>query len=81
MEAILTSQTCFKLEVLKMSDLGLSPEGGQVLGDLLTELHRNAALEGQQLQLRIFKSSKHRLEDPGAIAVGKAFTVCTRLLI
>ena len=78
MQAILTSQTCFKLEVLKMSDLGLSPEGGQVLGDLLMELHRNAGIDGQKLQLRVFKSSKHRLEDPGAVALGKAFTVRIR---
>ncbi|OQV13387.1 putative Ran GTPase-activating protein 1 [Hypsibius exemplaris] len=73
MSAVLTGRASFKLEELKMSDQGLSPEGGQVLGKLLKELQENAALVGQELVLRSFKASKNRLENGGASALGKVF--------
>lgn len=75
MAAILTGPAAFKLEELRMSDQGLSPEGGQVLGGLLKELQENAALENQSLVLRIFKASKNRLENNGATALGRVFKV------
>ena len=71
----MTGEACFELEYLKMSDQGLSPEGGEELSLMLEELLENAALKGSQLVLRVFKASKNRLENNGAVALGRVFRV------
>ncbi|XP_055347330.1 ran GTPase-activating protein-like [Paramacrobiotus metropolitanus] len=73
MAAVLTGRCCYGLQVLRMSDQGLSPEGGRELSAMLSELLANAVADGERVKLRTVKASKNRLENGGALALGNVF--------
>lgn len=61
------------IQVLKLNNLGLGPEGGNVLANALLESSRLGKGAGESSNLRTFICGKNRLENGSADAFGKAF--------
>ncbi|XP_028397815.1 ran GTPase-activating protein 1-like [Dendronephthya gigantea] len=72
---LLTSPSCFSLEVLKFNNNGLGIGGGQILSDALLECHKASVDNHRPLKLKVFVAGRNRLENEGATALAKAFKV------
>ncbi|KAF8356679.1 ran-2 [Pristionchus pacificus] len=68
----LCSPSAFELKTLRLNNNGLGA-GGVIIANCLLAAHRNAAAAGRRFALKTFVAGRNRLEDPGAIALAKAF--------
>ncbi|EJD74672.1 leucine Rich Repeat family protein [Loa loa] len=74
LKEFLESSSAYSLKVLKLNNNGLGA-GGKIIGKALITCHANAQREGQNFRLKTFIAGRNRLEDPGAVALAKAFQV------
>lgn len=72
---LLTSQSCFSLEVLKFNNNGLGIGGGKILSEALLQCHKASSEANQALKLKVFVAGRNRLENEGAAALAEAFKV------
>nr|XP_039249558.1 ran GTPase-activating protein 1-like [Styela clava] len=69
---LLKSEASYTLQVLKFNNNGMGI-GGKTLAETLIECHRRSSACGKPLALKVFIAGRNRLENPGAIALAKAF--------
>ncbi|KAK7688918.1 hypothetical protein QCA50_007609 [Cerrena zonata] len=60
------------IQVFKLNNNGLGPEGGKVIAEALLESARRSKADNQPSNLRVVVCGKNRLEDGSAIAWGQA---------
>ncbi|KAJ8263934.1 hypothetical protein GJAV_G00143240 [Gymnothorax javanicus] len=74
-EPVLKSITCHTLRELRLNNCGMGIGGGKILAAALTECHRQSCAVGSPLRLKVFIAGRNRLENEGATALAKAFTL------
>ncbi|KAI0314653.1 RNI-like protein [Amylostereum chailletii] len=67
------------IQVLKLNNCGLGPEGGAVIANALLESARRSEAEGRPSSLRVLICGRNRLEDGSAHAWGAALAAHTNL--
>jgi Ran GTPase-activating protein 1 len=72
---LLMSESCYKLNVLKLNNNGLGVGGGKLLSEAFIKCHESSSLTGSPFALKVFISGRNRLEDEGAKALSKAFKI------
>ncbi|CAF0937403.1 unnamed protein product, partial [Didymodactylos carnosus] len=76
LEGFLSSSCCFSLKDLRLNNNGLGSMGGKMLAEALINCHRNSIKSGgQTFSLNTFICGRNRLENEGATALAKAFTI------
>ncbi|GMR61110.1 hypothetical protein PMAYCL1PPCAC_31305, partial [Pristionchus mayeri] len=68
----LCSPSAFDLKTLRLNNNGLGA-GGVIIANCLLTAHHNAAAAGKRFALKTFVAGRNRLEDPGAVALARAF--------
>ncbi|XP_064179890.1 ran GTPase-activating protein 1b [Anguilla rostrata] len=74
-EPLLKSATCHTLRELRLNNCGMGIGGGKILAAALTECHKQSCAVGAPLRLKVFIAGRNRLENEGATALAKAFTL------
>ncbi|KAJ8363278.1 hypothetical protein SKAU_G00121090 [Synaphobranchus kaupii] len=74
-ETLLKSATCHTLRELRLNNCGMGIGGGKILAAALTECHKQSCVVGTPLKLKVFIAGRNRLENEGATALAKAFTL------
>ncbi|XP_061087266.1 ran GTPase-activating protein 1-like isoform X2 [Conger conger] len=74
-EPLLKSATCHTLRELRLNNCGMGIGGGKILAAALTECHRQSCAVGTPMRLKVFIAGRNRLENEGATALAKAFTL------
>ncbi|PIK37548.1 putative ran GTPase-activating protein 1 [Apostichopus japonicus] len=69
---LLESPACYTLQELRFNNQGLGI-GGKILAESLIKCHQESSKAGKPLALKVFIAGRNRLENPGAIALSKAF--------
>lgn len=69
---LLESPACYSLKELRFNNQGLGI-GGKILAESLIKCHQDGSKAGTPLALKVFIAGRNRLENPGAIALSKAF--------
>ncbi|KAJ8037375.1 Ran GTPase-activating protein 1 [Holothuria leucospilota] len=69
---LLESPACYSLKELRFNNQGLGL-GGKILAESLIKCHQEGSNVGTPLCLKVFVAGRNRLENPGAIALAKAF--------
>ena len=67
------SQSYHTLQVLRLKNNGLGPEGGTVIAQALLDSATSASKQGKQTALRVFVCGQNRLEDGSSATWSKAF--------
>ncbi|BGP22592.1 ran GTPase-activating protein 1 [Rhodotorula toruloides] len=67
------------LEVLRLNNNGMGPQGGAMIAGALLENAKNAGKEGRKSKLRILVCGRNRLENGSAPSFAAAFSALTTL--
>ena len=73
--SLLRSSSCYALEKLILNNNGLGIGGGMLLANALLDCHKFSKEMGKPLALKVFVAGRNRLENDGAEALSKVFTV------
>ncbi|XP_041473220.1 ran GTPase-activating protein 1-like [Lytechinus variegatus] len=69
---LLESTSCYTLSEMRFNNNGLGI-GGKLMAEALITCHEKSTKAGKPLALKVFIAGRNRLENPGAIALAKAF--------
>lgn len=70
---LLTSESCYSLQVLKLNNNGLGIGGGKMLAEALLECHKKSKTNNTPFSLKTFVCGRNRLENEGSKELAKVF--------
>lgn len=72
--ALLSSPSCYNLQILRLNNNGLGIGGGKLLSSALLDCYQRSKQNGNPLALRVFIAGRNRLENEGAKALSSVFS-------